>query len=302
VLSNLGLPQTHLKLEKSKVGDSIRQYLLRKRIYFKNKWKKQLKPLSDKMYSESDWFRLENSINKFLNEAKEYIIQPSVSLAYIMGKVLAKEENKGETIDNKDIAIVMDDSVNTILNQYTGKNVNKIKDLDEVEKRILSVSIQNTGRYIKNLSNDITTKIQQTVNNAIINREGEKQLSNNLFNEMVGVNRDMRRVAAYELVSAHNQGHIIATTEMNKEVGIDKTYMMLNNLKGACDFCQDWNKEVVIVLDEPPKTGDKVNDKYAKYAIWPGKNNVGRDKKEWWIAMTAQHPHCNCFWTPYNPE
>jgi len=59
----------------------------------------------------------------------------------------------------------------------------------------------------------------------------------------------------------------------------------------------------VILLDTPPPgEGDQlVVDGKTFTVIWPGKNNVGRRRADWWIAAGTQHPHCQCSWIRYTP-
>jgi len=298
IVESFELPHTKLRLEKSQFTDTIKNYIKKKRLYFKLKWKKVFSPTGVKI-TESDWDSLGNSVEGFLKEAGKYLIQPAVSTVYVMGKLLSKIEAEGKVADNLSIDQIMGKETQRVLNTFTKE---KPELTDPVEKRVLEYSIQNTGRYIKNLSADIVPGIQQRVNNAIINNLSSRQLATDLFNHFSDTNRDMRRIAAYELVSAHNNGHIVGVKEMNEQAGIDKTYMVLNNLPGACDFCQEWEGKPVLVLNEAPKGGsDYINDPSTDYAIWPGKNNVGRDHKEWWISVNAQHPHCNCYWTSWLP-
>ena len=188
----------------------------------------------------------------------------------------------------------------SILDNLKERTKDPKKDLSRKDKKVLNISLQNTGRYIKNLASNIVTGIQQIVHNGVINRTPNKEITNELFTHFADTNRDMRRIAAYEMVTAHNNGYIEQTKDLNKKAGIDKTYLTLNNLHGACEFCKKWEGVPVLVLDIPPEGGnDRVQDKIAKYAIWTGKNNVGRKHNEWWISASAQHPHCNCFWTTY---
>jgi len=295
-LTGLQLPHTNLHLQKSIFTDKIKDYLKQKKLIFKHPWRIWRK----KPISETQWNKFENSIANFLKEAANYIIDPAISLAFVMGKLLAKLEHTGKTAKTKNIEDMIDSTQTTrIFNQYAdGK---KPKDLDPLEARTLEFAHASAGRYIKNIAPQLVTSIQQEVANAVVNGNTEHQLANTLFNSFSDVNRDMRRIAAYELVSSHNYGQIMSTLDLNKEAGVEKTYMELNNLPGACDWCQEWHRVPVLVLEEPPANGDEVVDEYTDFVIWPGKNNVGRKRKDWWLSMSAQHPHCNCFWTVWHP-
>ena len=71
---------------------------------------------------------------------------------------------------------------------------------------------------------------------------------------------------------------------------------------GACDWCRTHvDGQVVVVLQGPPASGETVTVDGKEYiAIWPGKNNFGRKRANWWVASGSQHPHCRCTWTEYD--
>ena len=52
--------------------------------------------------------------------------------------------------------------------------------------------------------------------------------------------------------------------------------------------------QLFVLLDSAPAGGDQVTIKGTSYtAIWSGKTNTGRSRRNWWVAI-IQHPHCRC--------
>jgi len=68
-------------------------------------------------------------------------------------------------------------------------------------------------------------------------------------------------------------------------------------------YCEKSLGKIVKLIDQEPENGlDKISgDKYTDTVIWPGKNNVGRSQKDWWLALPA-HPNCWHQWTKINPS
>lgn len=70
----------------------------------------------------------------------------------------------------------------------------------------------------------------------------------------------------------------------------------------SCEFCSDhWGTVVRLFKSQSDFENssfyggeDIVNgDPKAKIAVWPGKNNVGRDKNSYWLCAPV-HPLCGC--------
>jgi len=106
------------------------------------------------------------------------------------------------------------------------------------------------------------------------------------------MNRDWRRIAETETANNFNNGYLIGELESNKEKHI---FMQGISGGGSCSFCSsEINNRIVVLLDAPPATGDDsiTIDGETYTAIWPGKNNFGRKRADWWVSAGTQHPHC----------
>ena len=72
--------------------------------------------------------------------------------------------------------------------------------------------------------------------------------------------------------------------------------------KVSCEFCSDhWNTTVMLFSSEDDfkksefyDGEDRVKgDSKTNIAVWPGKNNVGRDSNSYWLTA-PMHPLCGC--------
>lgn len=160
---------------------------------------------------------------------------------------------------------------------------------------------QSTARAIVDLTQDSFSKIQGAILEAQRNRSLSRELEQDLFTRFGELNRDWRRIAATETANNSNNGYLLSTLEEAKG---ERRFMIGNSAPDACDWCLSHvNQQVVILLDKPPKGGgDQVSVDGQPYtAIWPGKSNVGRKRKNWWVAAGTQHPYCRCNWSEYTP-
>jgi len=73
-----------------------------------------------------------------------------------------------------------------------------------------------------------------------------------------------------------------------------------NNKEKPGTACNKWLGKICLLVDNP-RGSDIVKDKYADYAIWVGKNNVGRKANDWWLAIPT-HPHCTHYFQKIDPE
>lgn len=174
---------------------------------------------------------------------------------------------------------------------------------DPYYRAAMQFAQESAGEHIVDLSQRQYKQIHDTILNAQINRQHPRQLESDLFQNFGGMNRDWRRIAETEIANNVNNGHLITELQKPREEG-EYVYMEGISSGDACPWCaSEVNGKVVVLLDEPPTGGGdqiKINDKTFT-AIWPGKNNVGRRRANWWVAAGTQHPHCCCVWVRYEP-
>lgn len=103
-----------------------------------------------------------------------------------------------------------------------------------------------------------------------------------------------------EMSYAMNNGYVLATAAENKKKGKDSYFVFSGGiLPTSSKKCISWLGTVVKFVDKP-LSDDRIDDPYAEFAIWPGKNNVGRKQADWWICIPS-HPQCIHFWEQIDP-
>ena len=136
----------------------------------------------------------------------------------------------------------------------------------------------------------------------------QSKLAENLTDDQIKaftvahLNRNFDRFAFNEVQYAFNNGRLLRWSKLADEetavyVRFDRAY---GSTKRSCPFCEA-NRGTICRLfrsyDEFAASEfyggeDKViNDKKAKVAVWPGKNNYTRNQANWWICAPV-HPYC----------
>jgi hypothetical protein len=160
---------------------------------------------------------------------------------------------------------------------------------------------QHAAEHITSLVANARKRIATTIIEAQRSRLGPRQLEANLFDGFASLNRDWRRVAQTELITNANNAVLATTLAEGKAEGEAHSFMIGISAPNACSWCAEHVRgKVVVALDSPPKRGDQVKIGGKMYtAIWPGKDNFGRDRADWWVSAGTQHPHCRCAWNRF---
>ncbi len=163
-------------------------------------------------------------------------------------------------------------------------------------RNTLSFAEENTAAYITAVKSNLKKDIKTTIIEAQKNKMGSRELESILFDKFASRNRDFRMIAETEFNTNAVNGHLLTILERS---GKKYTYVKGVSNTNACKFCKEnINNQIFVLLPEAPSSGldvKKIEGK-ERTVIWPGKNNVGRNKANWWDAVPA-HPHCACWFT-----
>lgn len=161
---------------------------------------------------------------------------------------------------------------------------------------------QHAGELIVDLSQKHYKMIHDTLQTGIKNRQSHTELRETLFDKFGAMNRDWRRIAETEIGMAQNTGQLITEIERSREG--ETIFMKGISSSEACPWCRSKvDGQTFVLLEQAPSGGgDTVMVAGKPYtAIWPGKDNVGRARRDWWVAAGTQHPHCRCTFVRYIP-
>lgn len=256
---------------------------------FKLNGKLFINPETGKVLTRKEWKSIQNELTAAFSSLYGDSQEAMVRSAMAMGKLI------NQMNPDSRLTTSLDD-----LNLDLHADVIAEQDLYE---KILAWADVHTGELITDMTDRSRKAVVETIMQGYQDGITAKQLRTNLFDQFSTLNRDWRRIAETETATNFNDGYLTAELE-NKKGPEDYQFMIGISGAGACNWCQTHvNNNVVVLLENPPAGGDKITIDGKEYtAIWPGKNNFGRKRANWWVASGSQHPHCRCTWTRYYPE
>jgi hypothetical protein len=255
---------------------------------FKINGKILIDPRSGKPLTRTQW----KQIQRDLNAAFKYIYGDTdtamLNQAVAMGKVI-------QQLDPDTRITAKPEDLNIDLHT-------EVVNADDMYQNILNWGAVHTGELIQDVTNRSRRLISETIMQGFQDGKTARQLRTDLFDKFSTLNRDWRRIAETETATNFNNGYLTAELSQGKE---DEPQFMIGiSGAGACSFCASKVSDtIVVLLENAPAGGDTVTIEGKEYtAIWPGKNNFGRRKNDWWVSSGSQHPHCRCTWTRYYPQ
>lgn len=279
----------------SKAIDDDKPLIIRGKLMFN--------PETGKPLARKDWNNLIEAIEKFLNRklkgAEEKIVLDSAVLGRIMSRML--KYNTDEVVRRLKLE---DAKYKKYTFDYLSESLKTYREKfnpPDSELFQLQLAEDSLATHITAISQDTMKGIREVFLQGIKQKKGKGKIAQDLFDKFGDKNKDWERIIEFEMNDNFNNSFVqeeIATSKPG-----DKIYMRRMEMGDAfvCSFCSKIKGILVLVVNEPLED-ENINDKYAKIAIWEGKSNIGRGRKEWWIAVGAQHPYCRGSWTREHPE
>lgn len=256
---------------------------------FKLNGKLVLNPSTGKPLTKKEWKTLKSDMMRSFAYVFADKDEDIARTAMALGRIIAD--------------LPVDDAISVGLgNMQLGQGL-RIVDTDPQYRAALQFADENAAEYIVDLSQRSYKRIHDTIVHAQQNRATTRELERKLFEDFGAMNRDWRRIAETEIATNANDGKLIAELGRDREEG-EHVFVQGMSSPTACKWCwSEVNNQIVVLLDRAlPGGGDTITVDGTDYtAIWPGKNNVGRARRDWWVASGTQHPHCQCTWVRYQP-
>ena len=335
----LGLPESKAykiagkdpkKLEKAGIFSSVFDKLksVFKRVKLPKFRIKKLRPLSEKPLTPDEWDIINRSLDRYWQKEANRITGDVSAKAFMLGRETAGFREKKKPYQNKSLYQVVTEQFKDGIPESI-EDAYKKYDFDNSEKKVLNRAFSNTAMYVTQANNDIKEGIRQIVNQGIEEGKGNTEIASDLY---WGVEKDEDNMNKYRADSLKKNWNRIAQTEMASiyEAGVLAPHEAeaMESLKdpekakyfvrtgGTCDWCQSKRGTVVRLIpaelsseiDGESLQSAGIKDPNTDIAIWPGKNNVGRKKKDWLIACPA-HPYNVATFSPidlkteyYNPK
>ena len=272
------------------------------------KWKGKIlySPESGEPIKQSDWEHFVKTLDKFLNRnvsnASEKIVLNSKTLGKLLDRML-----KTNTL-----AAIKKQSIEEM--KFKGKTFDWISDsvknmkttfgdsLTRQEMARIQVIQQSAAEKITRTSDAMKNDIKQILVDGVMNKKSKSQISQSLFDKMVGSNRDFQRIADTEIQRTVNNSYLldeVNSTEEGGKVYFQRIEVMDGN---TCPYCRSINNLIAVWSDTPLPSG-KVQDRYAEVAIWEGKEWEGKKLTRIEdVPCGVCHPYCRGSWIRYYPE
>lgn len=291
VIDYFGLPKITVM---SKSGDLI--------------WKGKVlySPESGLPIKQSEWENFVNTLDKFLNrniaDTSKKIILDSKALGKILDRML--KANNLETVKNQTLDTLkyknrtfdwISDSVKNMKSTFG-------ESLSTQEMARIRVIQQSAAEKITKISNDMKSDVKQILVDGVLSKKGKSAISQALFDKMIGHNRDFQRIADTEIQKTVNNSFLleeVSTADKDEKVYFQRLEVIDGN---TCDYCKKING-IVAVWSNTPLASGKIQDRYAKVAIWEGKEWEGKKLTRIEdVPCGICHPYCRGTWIRFYPE
>ena len=255
-------------------------------------------PSTGEPIKQSDWNKFVGNLEKFLNrnikDVEKKIILESKSLSKILDRML--KYNTLEAVKKLRLEGL----------QYHGKSFDwiseNVKNMQNVfgesltrqEQARIEVMTQSAAQEITNITDKMRGNIKQILIDGVKGKRSKGQVSQALFDKMVGDNRDFQRVADTEIQNAFNNSFVqeeVYNTEEGKKTYFKRIEVIDSN---TCPKCKAINGKIAVWSDKP-LNDEKSKDKNADYVIWEGKGGF-----EWEWPISVKHPYCRGTWQRYD--
>jgi len=259
-------------------------------------------PETGEPIKQADWAKFVKNLEKFLNrnikDTEKNIILQSNSLGKILDRML--KYNTLEAVKALQLEKL----------QYHGKSFDWISESVKNMKNTFGASFtrqeqariemltQSAATKITNITDEMSGDIKQILIDGVKGRKSKSEVSQALFDKMVGDNRDYQRLADTEIQNAVNNSFL--REEVHNTPDGQKVYFQRIEVidKNTCAFCKRMNGKIAVWSDIPHKD-EKANDGIADFVIWEGKEWNGSGHS---FTTGVFHPYCRGTWVRYDTD
>jgi hypothetical protein len=284
LIESLGIPPVEAEtMRKALVDSGVLRY--RGKIIYA--------PETGQPIKKKDFDALIKAIENFLNRNTRDTGKRIVLDAVAVGKLL-KRMAKYQT--SRDMEALKLDTL-----KYRGKTFDWIRDdMKNIQEAFRldgrDMSRNEIARYqvaqdwvaqkVTRVNNAVKDEIKDVILNGIVEKRSRSQVSQDLFNQLGGYNKDWKRVADTEIVNTSNLAGILE--EVRQTPKGEKVYFKRVELPNCCEKCAAVNGQIALWSDTP-LDDEHINDEYADIALWDGKQ---QEKGKTILVTGALHPNC----------
>ena len=259
-------------------------------------------PETGESIKQADWDKFVKNLEKFLNrnikDAEKKIILQSNSLGKILDRM--PKYNTLEAVKELQLEKL----------QYHGKSFDwiseSVKNMKNTfgdsftrgEQARIEMLTQSAAIKVTNVTDKMCGDIKQILIDGVKGHKSKSQVSQALFDKMVGDNRDYQRLADTEIQNAVNNSFL--REEVQNTPDGQKTYFQrIEVIDGnTCKYCKQMNGKIAVWSDKPLKD-EKADDGIADFVIWEGKEWNGSAHS---FTTGVFHPYCRGTWVRYDTD
>lgn len=277
----------------------------------------------DKPLTNAEWIQFEKQVVDYLNPYLSSLGEEMAVKGFLMAMASNEMEQQGKTIqqygkrsyeqiENDFFAGAVPDSFLSAEDRYK---------MDSEYKQGMTLAYTQVGDYITNVSDAVRSSVRKQITAGHRLGKSPRELASDMYwahedkPELKDytaeiIMRDWKRVSHTEFSMIHEKGKLAQTESQAKESikSPEKAVYKLFSGSGVCDYCGE--HQGTIVRQVPASFGNMgtdnlkdmgIDDPYTNTALWSGKNNRGRKRKNWWICTPA-HVWCADSFSTINPE
>lgn len=259
-------------------------------------------PETGKPITQKQWRELIDAIEKFLNRKmqdpeKKMVLEAS-NLGMLLDRML--KYNTWEAIQGMRLEEITYKRHNWEWLTADEKNMARMFGLDEYDVSRLHVARDSAAQYVRSMTDKSRNAVQQVIVNGIKERKPKGEIAQTLFDQLGSLNRDWQRIVETEVGDNMNMGFLLEQ-KSNAEPG-EKVYFQRYEVldDATCKHCQKINM-LIALWSDVALMDERIDDQYAKVAIWDGKTRVGRKANDDWVAAGVQHCFCRGSWSRWYP-
>lgn len=166
----------------------------------------------------------------------------------------------------------------------------------------IQVMQESAAEKIARVSDAMKSDIRQILIDGVLEHKSKGQVSQMIFDKMVGHNRDFQRIADTEIQRASTNAFVkeeIQNAEEGEKVYFKRVEVVDDN---TCEYCKRINGRIAVWSDTPLASG-AVRDGCAELAIWEGKEWDGKKLTRIEDApVSICHPYCRGVWLRHYPK
>ena len=259
-------------------------------------------PETGEPIKQSDWDKFVRNLEKFLNrnmqDTEKKIILESNSLGKILDRML--KYNTLEAVKELQLEKLtyhgkrfdwISESVKNMKNAFGASFTRQ-------EQARIEMLTQSAAIKITNVTDKMCGDIKQILIDGVKGNKSKSEVSQALFDKMVGDNRDYQRLADTEIQNAVNNSFL--REEVQNTPDGQKTYFQrIEVIDGnTCKYCKQMNGKIAVWSDTPLKD-EKADDGIADFVIWEGKEWNGSAHS---FTTGVFHPYCRGTWVRYDTD